>query len=155
MKLFLMRHAEAEADLHNNDFKRVLSNRGKEEAEAAGEYLHDYHFDKMIVSYVKRAMQTAEIVKKHLPPIELEMIEELYNGPEDKIIEVLSLQEDYHKHLLVIGHNPFIYNILMQLANNDQEKYEKLMQNTISTAQVITLDFPGINNWQDIKLNSG
>lgn len=155
MRLMLMRHAETEKGYEKEDFKRLLTDLGKKEAEQAAIFLHNYRIDKMLVSYVKRTMQTSSIIAEKVAAEESEIVSELYDGNEDSIINLIASQEDRNKHLLLIGHNPLIYNVAMSLANSNSDKYNMLISTSMPTARIIIIDFPNINDWQQILRQKG
>lgn len=63
MELLLMRHADA-VDGYGNDFNRVLSDKGRKQAEKMGDWLKEIKMqpDIVITSPLIRAMETAKIV---------------------------------------------------------------------------------------------
>ena len=76
MKLYFVRHGESEANiLHefsNRGFKHGLTERGFQQVEQLGLKLRGVLFTKIYTSPLKRAFQTAEILKKHLDcPLEI------------------------------------------------------------------------------------
>ncbi len=65
MKLYLLRHGESEGNKAGKFRGRMdypLTENGKIQAEAAGQYLKDIDFEAVYSSPMKRAMQTAEAV---------------------------------------------------------------------------------------------
>jgi len=69
MKLYFVRHGESEANLlhefSNRGFKHGLTERGFQQAEKLGLKLRGVPFTKIYTSPLKRAFQTAEILKKY------------------------------------------------------------------------------------------
>ena len=155
MRLMLMRHAKTEDGQGKEDFQRMLTDIGKEQADQAADFLHEHQIDKMLVSYVKRTMQTSAIIAEKAPAEESEMVSELYEGDEDAIINLISSQEDRNKHLLVIGHNPLIYNVAMSLSNSNSDKYNELIATSMPTARIIVIDFHDIDSWGKILTQKG
>lgn len=155
MRLSLMRHANAEHSKNDHDFERTLSNNGEIEAIEAGKFLNKHKIDRVIVSYVKRTMQTFELIQEQIGQIPAEIITELYQNDTDIIYDLLSAQENNDKHILVIGHNPLIYEITLMLVNPNSKQHEFLITTMMPTARIVTLDFPGISDWQDIGPSQG
>lgn len=155
MRLMLMRHAKTESGHEKEDFQRVLTDLGKEQAEQAANFLHEHQIDKTLVSYVKRTMQTSSIIAEKVTAKESEMVSELYEGDENAIINLIASQEDHNKHLLVIGHNPLIYNVAISLSNNNSDKYNELIASSMPTARIVIIDFPNINSWEEIRFQKG
>ena len=109
----------------------------------------------MIVSYVKRTLQTANIIEEQIPISENQVVKELYNGTRENIIELLSNQEDTNKHILVIGHNPLIYTLALEISGSDLEEFEFLSNSSMPPARIIVIDFPSINSWKELKNHKG
>ncbi|GAB4162328.1 MAG: histidine phosphatase family protein [Rickettsiaceae bacterium] len=155
MRLLLMRHANTEVAENKKDFERVLTEQGKQEAIQAAKFLHQYQIDKIIVSYVKRTMQTASIIQEQVPAAELQMVTELYEGSQEDIINLLTNQDDRSKHILVIGHNPLIYTTILELVETDTKEYDVLVQSSMPTARIVIIDFPEISDWHEITSKKG
>lgn len=151
MRLFLMRHASTEAAGNKQDFQRELTEIGKSEALEAATFLHNYQIDKIMVSYVKRTMQTSNIILEQREVAEIEMVTELYGESEEAAMNLLLGQEVRNKNILVIGHNPVIYRLALALANPESEGYEQLVQTSMPPARIVVIDFPGINAWDQIE----
>ena len=150
MKLFLMRHAEAQETRQIDDIFRELTNKGIEEAREAKKFLQNYQIDKILVSSAKRTMQTAEIIQKKLISTNFEVLSELYTSSASKIIEIISKQDDNDKTILLIAHNPGIFDAALNLTNPDSSKYDLLIENGMPTAKIIDLDFLELKNWSKI-----
>lgn len=150
-RLYLMRHSTTEDPGNKEDLVRNLTAEGNKNAKQAAEFIKNYQVDKMIVSYVKRAMQTSSFIEGVLNNPVIEIVEELYKSDEDAVINMLSQQEDNHKHLLVIGHNPIIYNVALSLADSHTLKYETLLDTGMPPARIIALDFPDISSWGSMR----
>ncbi len=160
MRLFLMRHATAEDGENKGDLERLLTEKGKQEAMKAHYFMNDYHIDKALVSFVKRAMQTANIVIEDPQDTDnkivsnIEIVTDLYRESEASVISLIKNQKDRNKNILIIGHNPIIYNVITVLASKDAVKYDELIDNPMVPAKIVTLDF-AIDSWLDIAENSG
>jgi phosphohistidine phosphatase len=155
MRLLLMRHANTESPKDGYDFERLLTKHGKLEAAEAAKFLNRHQIDKILVSYAKRTMQTSKIIEELVTPAESEIVTELYEGDIDMVINLLCEQEDRNKHILVIGHNPLIYDIALTLANHDSDQYEFLRSSMMPTGRIIILDFPKIHNWHELNASKG
>lgn len=155
MKLFLMRHAHTQQSTTQSDFERILTEQGNSEAREAASFLHTEHIDKMLVSYVKRTMQTADLIQEKVTISEIEVITELYDGNQEDVLGLLCTQDDRYKNILVIGHNPLIYNLSLQLADNESPEFEFLSHSSMPPARVVVIDFPTINSWKNLKNHKG
>lgn len=151
MKLFLMRHAHSERSIDVVDIQRSLSFDGQVQAEKAATYLKDKKIDKLIVSFVQRTMQTADIIQEQFVIPEIEIITELYEGNIERVIDLLTEQDDKFKNILIIGHNPHIYLIALGLVDKNSKDYEMINEETMTPAKIITLDFGPASSWKEIK----
>lgn len=64
MRIYVIRHGQSEANLHvaHAGWSQVpLTEKGIAQAKAVGERIRDLHFDKVIVSDLRRAQQTAQL----------------------------------------------------------------------------------------------
>lgn len=151
LRLYLMRHSVTENPDMKEDFARVLTEIGHKHAKQAAIFMENYQIDKMIVSYVKRAMQTANYIKENLEDPNIDIVEELYKNNEEVVIDLLSNQEDVNKHILVIGHNPTIYKVVMNIADPSSTEYEHLIETGMPPARIVVLDFNKIHSWEHIR----
>ena len=150
-----MRHANTENIANKNDFERLLTQTGEEEAKQAATFLHERQIDKFIVSYAKRTMQTAKIIQEKVEVAESEIVTELYEINQEAALDMLARQEDRNKHILVIGHNPIIYNLVLDLSHNNSKEYELLTESSMPTARIIVIDFPSIDSWDSLHNTKG
>lgn len=67
MELYLLRHADADT-IAERDEDRPLSEKGQDQARKVARFCEAHHLDRMrvLTSPVLRALQTAEIVSRHL-----------------------------------------------------------------------------------------
>lgn len=150
-RLYLMRHSTTEDPGNKDDFLRNLTLEGQENAKQAADFIKNYQIDKMIVSFVKRAVQTSSFIEKELDDPVIEIVEQLYKSDEKTVIDMLEAEEDKYKHILVIGHNPIIYNVAMSIADPNSPEYETLLETGMPPARIIALDFGDIHSWKYLR----
>jgi len=106
MKFYFVRHGESEANLlhefSNRGFKHGLTERGFQQAEQLGMKLGGVPFAKIYTSPLKRAVQTAKILKKHQDcPLEIsDALREFDTG----VLEGKSDPESWEIHTRVFNH---------------------------------------------------
>lgn len=108
MLLFLVRHGEAEHNVGlmegNDDTQSRLTDKGREQAAATGEYLSDYKFDLVVTSALPRAIETASLmVGKSNIALSHELFNEVgpRNLPDTVLLDaktILGTFEDEFKH---------------------------------------------------------
>lgn len=123
MNIYLIRHAEAEqtSELKPHE-ERELTTRGIEILKASAENWKNYfiEIDMILSSPLKRAMQTAEIIKKTFE-VKLDVVEEisLLNGGQTE--DLLNLAGSLGLNdLVMIGHQPDIGNHISIMTGTDE-----------------------------------
>ncbi len=115
-RLILMRHAEAQpAHIVKIDRERALSGAGMKQMDVMGQKLHQklLGVDYVMCSNAKRARQTFEGIKKHLPAtIAISFEDRLYGATAHFIIDRLRRIDDRYENVLIVGHNPALQQFL-------------------------------------------
>ncbi len=151
MKLFLMRHAQAEDDKTKKDFLRNLTDKGARECLKVSDLLLKYyHIDKILVSPANRTMQTFEIIQNKISCKQHDVLDNLYNTTDEEIIKIIAKQNQKDKNLLVISHNPAIFKAALKLVDFESDEYDMLLNYGMPPANVIILDFANMTNWDNI-----
>jgi len=125
MRLFILRHADAEIEGHRNDIDRKLTPEGIAEAEYAANAIRimKLNFTAVLTSPTARARATADIVAKHFPSIGVQIVEHLGASadPQDMFRELQSYPRD--SRLLLVTHKPFAGRCIANLIgmNNDSK----------------------------------
>lgn len=107
MKLWLLRHGEAEPKART-DAERNLTENGRMEVERAAAYLQDQPLQAILVSPFQRAQQTAEIVRQVLGfsgPVETVPWLTPESDPGDAM---LYLDRRSESNILLVTHQPFV-----------------------------------------------
>ena len=138
-RLTLMRHANAQwKDPQISDFDRPLNRRGSSEAEAMSRRLMELHLipTLLLTSSARRAQQTADIVARELGVAarNTRREESLYLAPAVDILRLVHRTGPRIPHLMIVGHNPGITEIVNFLA-------PALSIEDLATAAVCTLTF--------------
>lgn len=144
-ELLLLRHAKSDWERNCSDFDRPLNPRGRRDAARIGEWLHDHaraglH---LLSSPARRAAQTAHAVSA-MTGIAMDSIrwdERLYLASAETLLEVLGELPESCERVLLIGHNPGLEELLLQLAPGalSYRKNDKLL----TTATLAWLDLRG------------
>ena len=122
-ELILLRHAEATP--HGKDGKddreRRLTEHGRSEARAAGEWLseHGIGYDRVLCSPSERTKETAALA---LGQVEPDYEERIYDATVGELYDVLDKNWDAGSVVLV-GHNPGIEQLVAFLVEGRSEDY--------------------------------
>jgi phosphohistidine phosphatase len=141
--LWLLRHAKASAGGDGlADRDRPLNARGRDAAEQIGRHLGERgaRFDLVLCSSSLRTRETAEHVAKGLGtalPIEFE--DELYLASERDLRGRIQEVDDDVSSLMLIGHNPGIAELALQLATRGHPEALADMRRKFPTAALAEL----------------
>ncbi len=107
MKLYLIRHATA-TDTAPSDAERRLTREGQAEARVVGAALARLGVkpDAIVSSPLLRARETAAIIAKELEGGEVEVVEELENGPSTTALIRALKPFAQARELVLVGHMP-------------------------------------------------
>ena len=138
MRLYLLRHADADAASHWTDADRPLSPAGKEEAETIAEAIRamKLSFNAVFSSPLVRARQTAEIAVRYLPPVAIQPLEQLRPGsdPQSLFRELQSLPRD--THALLVSHEPFVSRCIGRLISAESEPNISIKKASLTCVEV-------------------
>lgn len=147
--LFLLRHAKSSWDDPSlDDFDRPLNDRGKKAAPLMGRIMRerDVQPDLILCSTAKRTKQTAKLVAesaKLKSPIVF--TDEIYEASTEALLDIIKAQEASVESILMIGHNPGLSELLMELTG----EYEHFP--TAALAKVAL----EVDKWKSIKGGAG
>jgi phosphohistidine phosphatase len=148
-KLWLLRHGKSDRDALGPDFDRPLKPRGRRAAQRLGAWLQERGLrpDLIITSPARRALNTAQLVCDALKLPEPPMQEpRLYLSSPEAIKGVLAGCPESAQCVLLVGHNPGLEELVVELADEDDlPEVEKLMP----TAALARLEMP--DDWSALE----
>lgn len=144
--LLLMRHGKSDWETTGDDFQRPLTKRGMRGAERIGQWLLEMELvpDLVLSSPAQRACDTAKRVcaAAGIDAERILLVTPLYNADWQQVLAVIHTLGAAHHTLLVVGHNPSLEHLLVELSETAPETPSdgKLLP-TASLAQ-FTLNHP-------------
>jgi phosphohistidine phosphatase len=117
-RLILFRHAKAEPrGPGQDDLDRPLAARGWEDAAIVGRALaaDGYAPDVALVSPARRTAETWIGVRDSFPSAKTELAREIYDAAPEAIREAIDAVADRCDTLMVIGHNPGLHEVAVEL----------------------------------------
>jgi len=150
-RLVIIRHAKTEQGGYDHDFKRELTNTGKDDAYRISKDLNDRGImpDCMISSPATRAITTARIFAEE------------FHFQKEKIIEKKGLYFDYttQDFLNLIQEVPDTVNTLFIFGNNQfvnivAENLSRNFEGNMPTCSTVVLDF-SVEKWSEIEARHG
>jgi phosphohistidine phosphatase len=143
--LYLLRHAKSSwKDPALNDHDRPLSKRGRQAAKIMATYLRQSKIapDLVICSTAVRAQQTLDpIIQGAKIPPKVVLTRELYGGTRQLWEQLWNLPESA-KSVLLIGHNPALHDLALELVRADKPSPWALEK--FPTAALATFHFDGV-----------
>ncbi len=156
-RLILLRHAKTErAEPGEHDRDRKLTKRGRADAPLIGAYMahHGLIPDLALLSPVVRVEETwALVLPAFAKAPRVVKDERIYNATAERLLSVIAQARNAHS-LLVIGHNPGLQDIAVQLiATGDVEARERVTEK-LPTSGLVVIDF-SIDDWSRLHPRSG
>jgi len=118
-QLLLLRHAKSSwDDPALSDHARPLNARGRKSAMAMAQMMRELGLspDIVLVSSARRTLQTLEAHTPFEDGALVEPMDALYLAPWQQLLEVIQGAPDTARSLLVIGHNPGLHELALELA---------------------------------------
>jgi phosphohistidine phosphatase len=157
MRLMLLRHAKSEkAESGMRDRDRRLNARGRKDAAQIAAYMvqHGLLPDQVMVSSAQRTRETWERMAPAFstsPPVGYE--DRLYEAGTDSILTVIKAADRSATALLVIGHNPGLYDAArLLLAHRGGEAHQ--LDDGLPTTGLAVIDFAD-SDWRKLAARSG
>ncbi len=142
-RLYIIRHAKSSWDDESlNDFDRPLNKRGKANAPMMGSRLKENGVmpDIIISSPAKRAKSTAEIIAKEVGYKNILFLDDIYEATPKTLYKILSSLDDNNGVVFLVGHNPSLNELAMQLIGFDDN---------IPTCGIVGIEFR-CKKWAEI-----
>ena len=156
--LTLLRHAKS--DWHSgvaSDFERPLNSRGHKAARTIGRALKDQgiRFDVVIASPAARVVETIDgIAEGYGQELRPRFDERVYLGSVATLLSLIREADDEAERLLLVGHNPGLENLAMQLTRVDADGQRRELAAKFPTATLAEIALP-IAHWRDVAPGAG
>lgn len=152
--LVLVRHAKAEQVLGRPDHDRALTERGRRDARAAGEWLrrHDIVPELVICSTSVRTRETWDAMAKggcHTEFVEYRRA--VYQGGTTSVLETVREDAGEVETVVVVGHAPSIPELAALLTDGEGSRdAHAALSDGFPTSGIAVLRYPG--HWADLDL---
>jgi phosphohistidine phosphatase len=151
--LSLLRHAKSSwDDPVERDFDRPLNGRGHRAARRMGEWLKDepQSFDLILASPALRIRQTIEGVEAGLGARLAPVFEKrIYMASAASLFDLVRETPDTVGHLLLVGHNPGLEDLLLLATEGDTSALRKEAELKYPTATFASIALP-VDRWAEI-----
>jgi phosphohistidine phosphatase len=151
--LWLLRHAKAMPGGEGlDDFARPLDSRGRKAAMAIGRDLarRGASADLVLCSPSVRTRETLELVSAALDhALATEFERALYLASEEELLDCLAEVDDDIASVMLVGHNPGIAELAMQLARRGDRDALEALHRKFPTGALAELR-PARSHWSDL-----
>jgi phosphohistidine phosphatase len=125
-RLIVMRHAKAGELPGGPDFERALTERGRQDAAAAGQWLReaDLRPDEVLCSAARRTRQTWQCVAEALGgTVSMTAEQALYEADAGQVAELIRQAPDQVGTLMYVGHNPAAVELVALLTGEEPARF--------------------------------
>lgn len=142
--LIVLRHAKAVAGFGTADIDRVLNDRGRRDAAAAGEWLRANGLvpDRVLCSPAARTRETLDLLAVDAPADHEPVI---YANDPDELLGLVAEAPEDAGTLLLVGHNPSVHQFVHDLTGESPA--------TFPTCALAVIDLPGA--WSEVRRGLG
>lgn len=149
--LFLLRHAKSDYPPGTRDFDRPLNARGRKAAEAMGQELRRLGLaaDQILASPAARVVETLEVLADgYGGRMAVNFHGDLYLASPETLLAFIREAEDRCDRLLVVGHNPGVQQLALQLGVVGPEHDSILAKYPTGALTEIALP---VESWADVE----
>jgi phosphohistidine phosphatase len=158
VEIWLLRHAKSSLrEAGQKDHERPLAPRGRKAAPQMGVVLRERGLipELVLCSTALRTRQTWELVQEALgTPVTTSFMDRLYDAGPAQLLTVIRGVEEGIRHLLLVGHNPGLQELALQLAGSGSEADLDRLRNNLPTAGFVRLAFDEAR-WRDVRPGGG
>lgn len=153
-KLTLLRHAKSSwDDAVSRDFDRPLNKKGKRAARSIGLFIkrNELMIDLVLASPAVRVVETLEHVEETCAgSYEPEWERKIYLASSVTLMEVLRCVESDAAHILMVGHNPGLEDLVFDLVPDDGSSTARnMVEEKYPTAALAEMTL-AIDSWAEI-----
>jgi phosphohistidine phosphatase len=137
--IYLLRHAKSSWKSGVPDHDRPLARRGRRAAKAIRRHLQEEGIEPELVlcSTARRAVETQERIEPALGSSDVRIERDLYGAGSDALLDRLRSVPDDVGSVMLIGHNPGLQLLALDLARPAAERDE--LEEKFPTAALVTL----------------
>lgn len=155
--LYVLRHAKSDwGDSSLRDFDRPLNERGWKAAKAVGREMRERGLspDLVLVSPSARTLETLGRVQEGYGE-QLETVEDrsIYLAETDTLVGLVRSAPADARHLMIVGHNPGMHELVLELAEGPHELRDDVAQK-YPTAALAEISFD-VREWADVAPRTG
>jgi phosphohistidine phosphatase len=154
--LWILRHAKA-VPHSSRDHGRRLAARGRRQCEEVAGHLAEMPGRPSLVltSSATRALETAQGVLPGLGPGAEVVVEPgLYQADADDVIELVRQVDDARGEVMVVGHNPTLYELALLLLHPEDASGRRELEPGLNTAALAVISVE-VDHWAQVSARQG
>ena len=144
MRLMLFRHAKSSRPYGIADHDRPLSKSGRRASKQMGKYMAEERLtpDQAIVSTASRTQETWYLARLGFKgDIVCRSDKRAYDASADTLLEVIRETPNEVRNLIVVGHNPGLWDLALRLISDAKSRELSRLQRELPTAGLVVIDF--------------
>lgn len=146
--LLLLRHAQTQTPAASDDYERLLTDEGLLQAERAGQWINQRGLqpDFALVSTALRTRATFTRLSRQLeqePAHRYDPV--LYGASPEEWLAAIAQVASQHKVLLLIGHNPSIHELAVQLSGSGAQTTLAKLKSAYPPATLSQISLEGLS----------
>ena len=149
-KIYFIRHAKAKGFCEGlSDYERPISKKGHKDIQTISSYmaLRNISFDILLSSCALRAQETATKLAENLSFTGVQyFLEELYFASHEKVLPIITTQDDADESICIVGHNPQLNELINSMSSEFIKK--------VPSMGIVALEFD-TDQWSDIEEMKG
>ena len=152
-RLMLLRHAKSDWPDGVEDHERPLAERGRRMSPLMGRFMVEKGLlpDLAMVSTARRATETWKLVHAALGQDIVHKDEpRIYEAGVQAILDTVRQTPDRIHALLLVGHNPGLQDLALQLIGKGREPELSRLRRKYPTAGLVVIDFD-VKHWREIS----
>lgn len=156
-RLMFLRHAKSDWPAGIDDHERPLAKRGRRASPMMGKYMASDGLvpDLAVISTARRTQETWEL---SCPAFTLSIARQderrIYEAPAGSILDVIHETDDDIHVLLLVGHNPGLQDLALQLVATASETDLSRLREKYPTGGLAVIDFD-IESWREAAPATG
>jgi phosphohistidine phosphatase len=157
-RLLLLRHAKTERAEHGErDRDRKLVARGRSDAPVIGAYMlrHRLVPDLVLLSPAARAQETWTLLASAFTEVPRVVKDQrIYNASTGALVDLIHEAGDDARALLVIGHNPGLHDLAVQLIGSGDVEAREHLNEKLPTSGLVVIDL-AVDDWSLLHAGAG
>jgi len=133
-----------------------LAERGRKDAAEVGRAMRERGLDPdaVVASPANRVVETLAALAEGYGPLEADYDQRIYDASPGTLLEVVRQADDSAQALLLVGHNPGLQELLLDLADRDARGLRDRVREKYPTAALAVVEL-ATGSWSELRAGGG